>query len=378
MPERRINFLTNLNFIFWLYIIISIAASIHGYLLGIEHYGNYLIFKNSFYNLTHGRDLYALYPEWNLDLFKYSPTFSVLFAPFSFIPDYAGVVIWNLMNSMVLFFAIKSLAIDDRKKSFILWFILIELITSLQNFQSNGLIAGLMIFTFIFLEKKKYLVAGVFAGVVFYIKLFGILIGLLWFLFEGKARVAVSVIISLFILFLLPLLFVSPQELKTIYQSWFHLLSTDTPHELNHSVMSILKNWFSLDVNKVFVQIAGLLLLAAPLVKQKYFSEKHFQFLFLSSILIWTIIFNHKAESATYIIAVTGCAIWFFNSEKSTQNIILVIILFLLTILSPTDLFPKTIRENYIVPYSLKALPCILIWVKIQYELLSYKGVREN
>src|ERR1051325_10117982 len=113
MPERRINFLTNLNFIFWLYIIISIAASIHGYLLGIEHYGNYLIFKNSFYNLTHGRDLYALYPEWNLDLFKYSPTFSVLFAPFSFIPDYAGVVIWNLMNSMVLFFAIKSLAIDD-------------------------------------------------------------------------------------------------------------------------------------------------------------------------------------------------------------------------------------------------------------------------
>ena len=374
MPERRINFLTNLTFLFWTYFVIAIAVSLHRYFLGEEHYGNYLIFKNSFYNLTHGRDLYALYPEWKIDLFKYSPTFAVLFSPFSIFPDYIGLVLWNLVNAMALFLSVKMINMDENKKAFILWFVLIELITSMQNYQSNALTASLMIFVFAFLERKKYLLAGVLVAVGFYIKLFGVLISLMWFFYKGKFEFFISAIISLVVLFALPMIFVSPNELIEIYKSWFHLLSTDVSHELNHSVMSIMKNWFGIEANKTYVQIFGLILLAIPLFKWKLYQENNFRMLFLCSILIWTIIFNHKAESATYIVAVAGCAIWFFNSEKSITDKSLIILLFLLTILSPTDLFPKSVRESYIVPYSLKALPCILVWIKIQYELLIFRG----
>jgi hypothetical protein len=37
-------------------------------------------------------------------------------------------------------------------------------------------------------------------------------------------------------------------------------------------------------------------------------------------------------------------------------------------VFSPSDLFPKYIRLNYVQPYKLKALPCVLIWFKIVYE----------
>ena len=353
---------------------VAVGASVHRYILGPEHYGNYLIFKNSFYHLLSGKDLYAFYPELHIDLFKYSPTFAALFSPFTFLPDYIGLVGWNLLNAMALFFAIKAIDVDSTKKVYVLWFILIELITSMQNYQSNALTSSLIIFVFIFLERKNYLFAGVCVAFGFFIKLFGALGALFWFIYSGKPRFFISACISMIVLLALPLVFVSPCQLIDIYKKWFNMLSADSSHELNHSVMSIMKNWFGLNVNKMYTQIVGMILLVIPLIKWNLFSEKYFRLLFLSSILIWTVIFNHKAESATYIIAVVGCAIWFFNFGKSILDNSLLILLFVLTILSPTDLFPKDIRDNFIVPYSLKALPCIFIWIKIQYELLIFRG----
>ena len=83
-----------------------------------------------------------------------------------------------------------------------------------------------------------------------------------------------------------------------------------------------------------------LFFLCLPLVRIKYFSELNFRLVYFSSLLIWLIVFNHRAESSTFVIAVTGIAIWFFTSEKKTVNIILVVMAFVLTSLSPTDLFP--------------------------------------
>jgi hypothetical protein len=42
-----------------------------------------------------------------------------------------------------------------------------------------------------------------------------------------------------------------------------------------------------------------------------------------------------------------------------------------LTSFSPSDLFPKFIRDEFIKPYSLKALPCVLIWLAVSYQLLT-------
>ncbi|MEF9932117.1 MAG: hypothetical protein RR770_07460, partial [Bacteroidales bacterium] len=45
----------------------------------------------------------------------------------------------------------------------------------------------------------------------------------------------------------------------------------------------------------------------------------------------------------------------------------------ILTTLSPTDIFPSYIRKTYVVPYALRALPCVFIWFKIVWEQLTVK-----
>jgi hypothetical protein len=102
--------------------------------------------------------------------------------------------------------------------------------------------------------------------------------------------------------------------------------------------------------------------------------------LLLSSVLIFTVIFSSGSESPTYIIAFLGVAIWFVIQEKpiSRTTIFLLIFAIILTSLSPSDLIPKYVRENYIRPYALKALPCVLIWFRIVYEIIFLKKEEKN
>ena len=43
---------------------------------------------------------------------------------------------------------------------------------------------------------------------------------------------------------------------------------------------------------------------------------------------------------------------------------------FVLVSLSPTDVFPRVLREQIVQPFVLKALPCILLWGAISWKLL--------
>ena len=138
------------------------------------------------------------------------------------------------------------------------------------------------------------------------------------------------------------------------------------------SIAGWLHSWFGVECKNEVVMI-GAVLFCIPFLKYKFFNELKFKLFFLSSILIWIIIFNHKAESPSFVIAISGVAIWFFSQKIKIINLVLLIIAFILTVLSPTDIFPKSIRVNYVIPYVLKAIPCILIWFKIILDLIFYK-----
>ena len=99
-----------------------------------------------------------------------------------------------------------------------------------------------------------------------------------------------------------------------------------------------------------------------------------FRYLTLVSVLIWVVIFNHKAESSTFIIAMTGVSMWFITGKKNTLYIALFVFAYILTTLSPTDIFPRFLREACVKPYALKALPCVLIWIKLVYDMIRIKN----
>lgn len=378
-------YLINSKFVLFVYVLLVLVASIQSYFgnptsfnnLEYTSYNNYIIFKQSFFHLIEGKDLYALYPSEHWDLYKYSPTFALLMAPLAILPDLIGLSFWNLLNAMILFFGIKKLklpsALSDFKNfeglSYVLLYVSIELMTSLQNEQSNAIIAGLIILAFVLLEKEKIWLGTLCIALTFYIKIFGIVAFSLFLVYPQKGKFILSSVVWMIILGLLPMFVVGIEQFQFLYHSWWQMLGAD--HAASHglSVMGWLKTWFGVDVSKNVIVLLGVVVFCLPLMKIKKYQDYDFRWRLLVSILIWIVIFNHKAESPTFIIAMSGVGIWYFFGEKSQLNLTLVILTLVFTSLSPTDLFPQFLREDIINPYVLKVVPCILIWGKVIWEM---------
>jgi len=375
----------NPRFIFGVYMLLALSATLQSYYgsptifndLEYTAYNNYLIFKQSFFHLMEGKDLFILYPKEHWDLYKYSPTFSLMMAPLAILPDVVGLFIWNLLNALVLFFGIKKLQLPARFKGiefskismFIILFVGLELMTSLQNEQSNGLLAGLIILAFVFLEKEKIWLGTLCITLTFYIKIFGIVAFALFLVYPQKGKFILSSAVWMIVLALMPAVFVGFDQLIFLYESWGRMLGEDHAASYGYSVMGWLQIWFGLEVSKNVIVLLGVALFCLPLVKFKRNLNYEFRWRLLVSILIWVVIFNHKAESPTFVIAMSGVGIWYFFSKKTKVNLALVILAFVFTSLSPTDLFPRFLRESFVIPYVMKAMFCILIWGKVIWEM---------
>jgi hypothetical protein len=178
------------------------------------------------------------------------------------------------------------------------------------------------------------------------------------------------------VLFFVPLLYTDFHGLIGYYKAFGVMLKQDFDESYGLSVMGWLQSWFHLVFDKNTIVLIGVVIFLIPLHKFKLFSNEIFKLLLLSSILIWIVIFNHKAESPTFIIAMLGVGIWFLLSPKNLINWSLFVFAILFTCLSPTDLFPKSVRMDFVKPYVMKAVPCIFIWFKIIYDMLRLNAVQ--
>jgi hypothetical protein len=63
--------------------------------------------------------------------------------------------------------------------------------------------------------------------------------------------------------------------------------------------------------------------------------------------------------------------IWYTASpwKRTNWDIALMVFVFILSSMSPSDLFPAYIRTEWVKPYALKALPVVLVWFKLCYEM---------
>ncbi|MEI6223011.1 MAG: glycosyltransferase family 87 protein, partial [bacterium] len=245
------------------------------YSLGLDHIKNFLIFKNSFFNLINYQDIYATqhWENLDIDLFKYSPAFALIIAPMAAMPIIIGVVVWNLLNALLLFFAIKSLSLPDNKKAILFWILFVELLTSIQNCQSNALVAALMIFTFTLLERKNLFLAALCLVLSVYIKLFGAVAIILFLFHPDKVKAILYIAFWGVVFFLLPLFTISFDQLMLLYKSWGTMLAQDQSASIGLSVMGIIHSWFSIDVSKMMVQLIGGILLFLPLIFLKSYQN---------------------------------------------------------------------------------------------------------
>jgi hypothetical protein len=335
----------------------------------LHHNNNFLIFRAASLHLVHGQDLYAAYPALHFDFYKYSPTFALLFLPFALPPFWIAMLLWNTLNAATLYFAIGTV-LPLRSANIARGIVFLDMLGSLQNVQSNALVAALIIFTFAAYERRRTVLGSAAAMIGAVIKIFP-LAGASFALFHPrKVRVAVALVASAVVLAALPLLVTSPATLEMQYASWKAIQKLDALTR-GYSVMEMVHLLARTDWPNWPQQLVGALLLLAPIVvRRERWREWAFRRLYLCSVLLFCLIFNHKAESPTFVIGVAGAAIWFASLDARTRwEWILFGVIVVVTILSSSDAMPRLLQKSLFDPYRLKVVPLIVLWVELQRRL---------
>ncbi len=349
--------------------------------VGRHNYNNYLIYKYTFINLLSRTNLYLPQPQHFSDSNHYGPVFAILIAPFTLFPDGLGAIIWTMANALVLFYAIRQLPLTLLQQNIVLLLCAHELMTSSYNVQFNPIMTALIMMSFVWMRNRQEFWAAFAIVLGTYVKLYGI-VGLAFFFFaQRRLQFTGYVLLWGLILFLLPMLFSSPAYIIQTYIDWYSSLReknlTNTLSYMQDiSVMGMIRRIFNYpQLSNMLVIGIGLVAFSLSYIKIQEYRKLTFQLLILASTLIFTVIFSTGSESPTYIIAFAGVAIWFVNLPRPVENtdIVLLIIALVLTSFSPSDLFPKFINRTYVKPYALKALPCLLIWLRIIQQSLTQK-----
>lgn len=339
------------------------------------HYNNFLIFKKSFSHLIENKNLYEYYLTEYADLYKYSPTFASIMVFFSYLPDSIGLFIWNFLNIFTLYYALYSIkSIDPSRKIVLVLYFLFEIVLSTQNSQSNCMLAGLTIMTFNMLERGKKHLATLFIVLGFYIKIYSLVGILLLLLYPNKLKSIISFSAWLVLFFLLPLLVIDFPNLIWQYENWYSLLKIDQNESIGMSVYAFTQFVLPLNSFKFITLMFGVVILFTPLLKFKQFTNAMFRLQYLTLLLIWIVVFNYKAESPTYVIAISGIGIWLFASTKSKTNMLFAILTLLFTSLWFTDLVPNSIKNNFVDLKFIKSFFPILILIKLYFDLMFKKN----
>ena len=128
------------------------------------------------------------------------------------------------------------------------------------------------------------------------------------------------------VFFVLPMAISSPEFILNSYSEWFARLveknneNTSLTSMQDISIMGMVRKTLNMPhLSNMLFLLPGLLLFGLPYLRFNMFSNKKFQLLLLSSVLIFTVIFSSGSESPTYIIAFAGVAIWFVIQEEKTK-----------------------------------------------------------
>jgi len=382
--QKLIKLIYSKRFVYTIWFGVGLFIVLRG-LISHQPPNNYLIFKHNFLNVIHQQSLYTPQPEFYYDRNHYGPVFSLIIAPFALLPDGAGVVLWVLFNAFVLFKAIQLLPLKNNSYIIILLLCANEIIASSIFFQFNPIITALIIFSFYFIRKKQDFWAALMIALGTFTKLYGI-VGLAFFFFsDHKLKLIASLVFWSVVLFVLPMAISSPEFILKTYSAWYHDLVAKNTENVSSdmqdiSVMGIIRRVFNPGFKNIYVIAPAMFVFALSYIRVNYFKSTQYQLLILSSVLIFTVIFSSSAESPTYIIAFSGVAIWFMNLNRpvTIPEVCLLVFAIVITSFPFADVFIKNFSATYIRPYKLKALPCLLIWLKIIYETLTRKFANQQ
>jgi hypothetical protein len=341
---------------------------------GVFQFANdFAIFRASFWNLIAGRDLYVLRLDQAHDYFKYSPSFALLFAPFAALPFVVGLFLWNVVNALALFFALRLLF--PRETSVVAQaLVFLPALRSMQSSQSNALMAALIIFAFVCYERGWLWHAGIAVGLGAVTKIFPLAALAFALPRRDRVRAVMIAILTTVVLLALPLLVVSPGELIAQYQSWGALEKTETI-QLGSSVMGLFRD-AGLGWPAWPIQLAGCAIVVAVLLARlRDWGDRATRLQFLGFVMVFCVIFNHRAERQSAVIAICGLVIWYLASPRAAWRTILFVAVYSLVSLTGTWFIPGAIKRVLVHKVRFP-IPLATLWLAILGDLARGRSQR--
>lgn len=382
-----------------LMVVISVALHMH-------NFNNFLIYKFTFWHAIEQKSLYAAYPQDHFDVNHYGPIFRLIMAPFAVVPSlWVGVFLWHLALGLFLWWAIRQSTLTMEQKVVVIWLTAHEMLNALGMSQFNVATAAMILLTYSAIRRGKDMWAAFWIVLGTLVKMYGI-VGLAFFFFaKSKPKFVMWLLIWTVVLMVLPMPFFGADYVAGQYVEWIKCLGEKGQENLlsdfqNISLLGMVRkigyavsaglpayyevfesagknpdvtNWWWSTWNDLWLIAPALIYSALPWLRVKQYKHHAFQLMCLALVLMFVNIFSTGAENSSYIISMLGVAIWFIAVpwKRSRLDIGLLIFCFVLTSLSSTDLFPGDIRTYWIRAFSLKALPVVLIWLKLVWEMCT-------
>jgi len=367
--------LTDYRLLGGLWLLLGIIAA----LTKLHANNNFMIFRGVFWHTWQQLPLYVAYPAEYFDTNHYGPLFSVVVMPFAVVPVWMGMLMWCVALAMGLYVAVRRSLLTDRQQVFVLWFCAHELLTALYMQQFNIAIAAVLLLAFFLIEQERDATAAFFIVVGTLVKLYGV-VGLAFFFFsKHKVRFALALAAWGVVLFCLPMAVSSPEYVIAQYGEWASSLTGKNADNMfalhqNISLLGLVRKVSgSESYSDLWLIVPGLLLFAAAYLRRSQYRHMAFRQTMLASVLMFVVLFSTGSESSSYIIALAGVVVWYtcVPWRRSAADVALLVLVFILSSMSPSDLFPAYVRRTWVQPYALKALPVVLVWIKLCYEILT-------
>ncbi|MCF6214357.1 MAG: DUF2029 domain-containing protein [Flavobacteriaceae bacterium] len=317
-----------------------------------------------------------------LDVFLYTPLFSVLFTPFALLPGWLGIFCWNLFGYTLFYFSVYTLPdkFNFSKKNFIFLISALLLFNTINSIQFNPVVASLFLFSYTLLEKKHGFWAVLLILVSGLTKIYGIF-QLVMLLFYPKFwKNALYAVLIGIVLLLIPLIHLTPSELVLYYKYWIETLMkhSTTPLRFHSIYRPICLLFSSVEQIKTIITLGVFVIIFLfTIVRLKLFKESFLhRAQFLGILMSWTILFGFSTELHTYVIAVVGYAIWYLSSAPTKLDKVLLWSNFMLLAILPIDLlFPRTISHFIITKLNIGVIVFSITWFIMVYKTFTSQYV---
>ena len=355
-----------------LWLLLGVLAAV----MKMHSHNNFLVFRGSFWHAWQGLPLYAEYPQEYWDINHYGPLFSLVIAPFAVVPEWLGLLMWCIVLSLGLYVAVRRSLLTNGQQLFVLWFCAHELLTALYMQQFNIAIAAIIVGAFFLIEKERDATAAFLIVLGTLVKIYGI-VGLAFFFFsKHKVRFIAALAVWSAVMFVAPMVLSSPDYVVGQYQAWLVDLASKNSENAealmqNISLLGMTHRVTGLEFSDLWLILPGLVMFGIPYLRISQYKNMAFRQTLLASVLMFTVLFSTGSESSGYIIALVGVVIWYTAVpwQRNRWDVALMIFVFVLTSLSPSDLFPAYLRKEWVQPYALKALPVTIVWFKLCWEM---------